>query len=276
MQANQQSSSLKGGTALCDPKFQQDLSELRKKLTEANERCSRGHISINEMLYEVEVYVNTIREQITMKRTFSYQEYSEDVLDKYFQVLIENFPSPNPVLSRLCFEGLVRGHIINRDYLPKVVCRPPLDMASFFFKTAHILQQLHASQHSFFSEFTHTQVRTPAILQRRSHPARMIAPSGIAVCRLLSRCVRAEGIPHVQIPALCSLCDELQLSEGGFVARRGYRSTRPLIAPNLQLALPANGRIQPVQPPAAAPRPTPARPAQDVLRGDYAHGHVQG
>jgi hypothetical protein len=163
MQANHQSSSLKSGTAFCDPKFQQDLCELRTKLTESNERCIRGQISINEMLYAVDEYVKTIRELIIMKPTFSYKEYLEEVLEKYFQVLTENFPSPNPVLSRLCFEGLVRGHIQKIDYLPKVSCQSPSYMASFFFKAAHVLHQLHASQHSFFSEFTHTQVHTHAM-----------------------------------------------------------------------------------------------------------------
>ncbi len=110
-----------------------------------------------------------------MKRTFSYKEYPDDVLDKFSHVLTENFPSPNPALSKSCFENLVRKNVLKMDYMPKVSCLQPSDMASFFFKTAHVFQQLNASQHSFFSEFTHTQARLQSHLDRA--PRSMSPPS---------------------------------------------------------------------------------------------------
>ena len=152
--------SLLGGAALCDSHFQQDLVDIGQKLALAKDNCRCGQISLNELLYEVEEFIKTVKEKIWAKRSFAYRDHVDVVLDKYFHVMIEHFPTPQPLVTRACFESLVRGKVSTADFLPKMTCTPPNDMASFFFKTAHVFQQLNKSKHSFISVFSDAQVQT--------------------------------------------------------------------------------------------------------------------
>ena len=191
---SRQYDTLLGGAAVCDAQFQQDLVDLGRKLSISKENCIRAEISLNELLYEIEEFIKIVRDRISMKRTFAYRENLDVVIDKFSNIIMDMFPSPEPRVSKACFESLVLGKDFKSDCIPKLSCLSPIDMSSFFFKTAHIFQQLNKSKHSFLSEFSDAQVgqECPAYSRR--------AQEGLSACFPMRSQPRRPTDPRALLP----------------------------------------------------------------------------